>query len=74
MARFPIVTSAQTEAKSFERFIRPHFDRLYRRAHRFTMNRSDAEDLVQELCIRAFPRLSELEKMDDPMPWLLRVL
>jgi RNA polymerase sigma factor (sigma-70 family) len=74
MARFTIVSGARSEAKRFERFIQPHFSHLYRRAYRFTMNRSDAEDLVQELCIRAFPKLSELEKMDDPMPWFLCVL
>jgi RNA polymerase sigma-70 factor (ECF subfamily) len=74
MGHLTIVGGARSQAKAFERFIQPHFGQLYRRAYRFAMNRADAEDLVQEVCIRAFPRLSELEKMADPKPWLLCVL
>jgi RNA polymerase sigma-70 factor (ECF subfamily) len=34
----------------------------------------DAEDLVQEVCARACPRLAELEQLDKPRSWLMRVL
>lgn len=54
--------------------MRPHFDALYASARRFATNDSDAQDLVQELCIKAFVHLDELEKMDFPRAWLLRVL
>lgn len=74
MARLTVLPGGRNAARSFERFIEPHFGALYRRAYRFTMNRPDAEDLVQEVCIRAFPRLCDLERMDDPMPWLSCVL
>jgi hypothetical protein len=47
----------------FHRLIEPHLDALFRAAYRLTRNRPDAEDLVQEACVRAFERLS----------WLLRV-
>ena len=37
----------------FERLVRPHFDRLYRLAWRLTGARPEAEDLFQELLIKA---------------------
>lgn len=58
----------------FERLLRPHLDRLYRLAFRFTATRDDAEDLVQELCSRMLPRLNELRQLDRPGPWLARAL
>ena len=57
----------------FERVVRPHFDALYRAAMRLTRSRADAEDLVQEVCLRAFPALDRLEGLEYPLGWLLRV-
>ena len=58
----------------FERLVRPHFDRLFRLAWRLTGNKADAEDLFQELLIRAFGKLDELLSIDQPSPWLCRVM
>lgn len=57
----------------FERLVRPHFDALYRAAFRLARNREDAEDLVQESCLRAFANLSDLERASSPRAWLLRI-
>jgi RNA polymerase sigma factor (sigma-70 family) len=57
----------------FEAVVRPHFDALYRAAMRLTRSRADAEDLVQEVCLRAFPALERLESLEYPLGWLLRV-
>ncbi|MBN1240073.1 MAG: sigma-70 family RNA polymerase sigma factor [Gammaproteobacteria bacterium] len=57
----------------FDRLIAPHFDALYRAAYRLTGNAPDAEDLVQEVCLRACPKLPELEDLDSAKGWLLRV-
>ncbi len=54
--------------------MRPHFDALYRSARRFAANDSDAEDLVQDVCIKAFAQIDELERMEYQRAWLLRVL
>lgn len=54
--------------------MRPHFDAVFASARRFATNHSDAQDLVQEICIKAFAHLDELEKMEYPRAWLLRVL
>ena len=54
--------------------MRPHLQSLYRQAIRYTENRDDAEDLVQDLLLKLFPRLDELERIDRLPPWLARVL
>lgn len=68
------VIGGKSAGKRFEAFIKPHFDALYHTAYRLTGVAADAEDLVQDVCLRAFPRLEELEQMAHPRSWLQRVL
>ncbi len=58
----------------FERLVRPHFDRLFRLAWRLTGRKAEAEDLFQELLIKAFGKLDQLADIDQPGPWLGRVM
>jgi RNA polymerase sigma-70 factor (ECF subfamily) len=58
----------------FEALLRPHVDYLYRLAWRFTGNRADAEDLVQDLLLKLYPRTDELAAVEALRPWLARVL
>ncbi|MDX1499314.1 MAG: RNA polymerase sigma factor [Woeseiaceae bacterium] len=58
----------------FETLMRPHFDALYASARRFALNEADAEDLVQDVCVKAFQNIDDLERMEHPRAWLLRVL
>ena len=44
----------------FERVVRPHFDRLYRLAWRLTGTKAEAEDLFQELLVKAFGLLDDI--------------
>jgi len=44
----------------FARVVQPHFAALYRAALRLTRRRPDAEDLVQDVCVRACTRLEDL--------------
>jgi len=59
---------------AFERLVRPHFDRLYRLAWRLTGRKAEAEDLFQELLIKAFGKLDDLVEIDEPGSWLCRVM
>ena len=59
---------------AFERLVRPHFDRLYRLAWRLTGRKAEAEDLFQELLIKAFGKLDDLVQIDEPGSWLCRVM
>jgi RNA polymerase sigma-70 factor (ECF subfamily) len=62
------------ENLAFERLVRPHFDRLYRLAWRLAGRKAEAEDLFQELLIKAYGKLDELVKIDEPASWLSRVM
>jgi len=61
-------------AKRFEAILRPHFDALYAAARRLTFSSVDAEDLVQDVCLKSFARLDELERIEFPRAWLLKML
>ena len=58
----------------FDSLVRPHFDRLYRLAWRLTGSRHEAEDLFQEVLIKAFAKIDDLVDIDEPGPWLARVM
>jgi len=49
-------------------------ERLYRLAWRLTGRKAEAEDLFQELLIKAFGKLDDLVNIDEPGSWLARVM
>ncbi len=59
---------------AFERLVQPHFERLYRLAWRLTGAKAEAEDLFQELLLKAFGKLDDLVEVDEPASWLCRVM
>ena len=59
---------------TFEKLVQPHFDRLWRLAFRLTGRKPEAEDLFQELLIKAFGKLDDLVAIEKPGPWLCRVM
>jgi RNA polymerase sigma-70 factor, ECF subfamily len=63
-----------TDNKRFSALIEPHIDVLFRGAWRLTRNRADAEDLVQETCIRACEKMGDIRESGPVKPWLLRVM
>lgn len=63
-----------SKAKRFERKVQPHLQSMYAFAFRLTGQRDDAEDLVQDVMVKLFPRLEEIESVEQLRPWLNRVL
>jgi RNA polymerase sigma factor (sigma-70 family) len=61
-------------AAEFDRLMREHVRALYRSAYRWTGTVDRAQDLVQELLVRLYPRLAELRELDRVRPWALRVM
>ena len=53
--------------------IAPHLNSLFRAAYRLTGNRPDAEDLVQDVCVRAHSHVASLKLATQPKAWLLKV-
>jgi RNA polymerase sigma-70 factor (ECF subfamily) len=68
------IMSSEQQSLAFERLVRPHFDRLYRLAWRLTGAKAEAEDLFQELLIKAYGMLDDLVEIDEPGSWLCRVM
>jgi len=64
---------ARAAPSRFEELLRPHLEYLYRLAWRFTGNSADAEDLVQDVLLKLYPR-EELSRIEKLRPWLARVL
>jgi RNA polymerase sigma-70 factor (ECF subfamily) len=58
----------------FRTLVEPHLEALFRAAYRLTRNTADAEDLVQETCVRACVRLETLREAGPVKAWLLRVM
>lgn len=58
----------------FEALVTPHIERLYRLAYRFCGAEQPAEDLVQDLLLKLYPRRHELAQIDELSPWLARSL
>lgn len=65
---------SNSDAQRFKALVDPHVDALFRAAFRLARNEADAQDLVQETCVRAYQRISELDEARHVRGWLLRVL
>lgn len=61
-------------AAGFEDVVRPHLEYLYALAVRLSGNRAAAEDLVQDMLLRAFRGFPRLRNRERPRLWLTRVL
>jgi RNA polymerase sigma-70 factor (ECF subfamily) len=73
MSNIRLINGARAESL-FETLMGPHFSALHARAYQLTGNEADAEDLVQDLCVRVYPRVGELRDLDNPRAWLMRIL
>ena len=74
MGKPTVDPGGESQQDRFAKLIRQHYQELYRAAYRLTRSSVDAEDLVQEVCLRAYPRLTEVEALEQPRSWMLRVL
>lgn len=65
---------AKDNRRQFETLAYPYMDALYRTALRLTRNPLDAEDLVQEVYLRAFRFLDKFEEGTNFKAWIFRIL
>jgi RNA polymerase sigma-70 factor (ECF subfamily) len=63
----------QTHLPNFEEAVLPHLDSAYNLARWLTRNEQDAEDAVQDACLRAF-RFFPGFRGGDARPWLLKIV
>lgn len=58
----------------FRILIDKYLDMLYGAAYGMTGNREDAEDLVQDTCIKAYKNIEQLQAWKNGKSWLYRIL
>ena len=58
----------------FEELALVHLDPLYSAALRLTKNERDAEDLVQDTCMRAYRFFDKFERGTNMKAWLFKIL
>jgi RNA polymerase sigma-70 factor (ECF subfamily) len=63
-----------TDQEKFDLLVRPHFEELYVSAVRLTRSEQDAEDLLQEVLLKALGWLEELEHIEFRKAWLVKVM
>jgi RNA polymerase sigma factor (sigma-70 family) len=63
----------QSTQKRFAEVVLPHLDDAYGLARWLTGNRSDAEDVVQDACMRALASL-ESGSVERPRAWVLSIV
>jgi RNA polymerase sigma-70 factor, ECF subfamily len=69
----PSATLDDQQAR-FSALVMPHMDRLLRFAQRRTASTGDAEDAVQDACVKAWVSFADLRDADKARPWLYRIL
>lgn len=69
----PADAIADAQAR-FHALVLPHLDRLLGFARRRTEDGSDAEDAVQEACVKAWLAFGDLRDKSLVRPWLYRIL
>ena len=67
---------ARTEAvlQGFEQLVFEHLDGLYNVALHWTHNPADAEDLVQETCLRAYSHFGQFQPGSNFKAWIFTIL
>lgn len=72
--RLALLPFRSSQSKRFDRLVLPYMRGMYNFAYRLTGQQQDAEDLVQDVIVKLYPRLEELEGIEQLRPWLNRVL
>ncbi len=68
------VDVSPSKVQQFETHVLVYLNDLYRTALRLTGHESDAEDLVQETCVRAFKALDQLRHLSAAKVWVFSIL
>jgi RNA polymerase sigma-70 factor (ECF subfamily) len=68
------MTDGAPTPQAFEAFIVPHLQMLLRLARRLVREPADAEDLVQETCLKAFRSFHQFCPGSNAKAWLVTIL
>ena len=68
------MTAPEHGPKAFESVAKPHLPLLWRCARRLVRTGHEAEDLVQETCLKAFRAWRQFQPGTDARAWLVTIL
>ena len=68
------MSKQETRAAIFEGLVVPHMPGLYKTAWRLTGRLDEAEDLVQQVLVKLYPRTEKMQDVERLGPWLKKVL
>jgi RNA polymerase sigma-70 factor, ECF subfamily len=68
------MTEMDHRQEAFETFVKPYLSLLWRCARRLVRATPDAEDLMQETCLKAFRAFHQFQPGTDARAWLLTIL
>ncbi len=66
--------AAYPSQEAFTALVEPHLKPLYRLARHLMREAEDAEDLVQETCLKAFRAFHQFQPGSDGKAWLITIL
>lgn len=69
-----LIARFKRQQEPFEELLDPHMEHLFCLAYRFTNNQSDAEDLVQDLLVKLYPKFEQICEIESLKAWLSRSL
>lgn len=67
------LTHPQTQRKAFERMVREYSEQLYWQVRRIVMDHDDADDVMQNVFIKAWTRLDSFHQESRLYTWLYRI-
>jgi RNA polymerase sigma-70 factor, ECF subfamily len=69
-----VTVDENDEAVSIEEIIMTNLDSIYSTALRLTKNKNDAEDLVQETCLKAYKNYGQISSNNKAKSWVFSIL
>ncbi|UYO01389.1 MAG: RNA polymerase sigma factor [Devosia sp.] len=68
-----VVRARNGDPEAFSELIEDHYDRIYRTAWRWCGNRSDAEDIAQEVCVKVGQAIGRFDGRSAFSSWVYRI-
>ena len=74
MKLLDLCTFASTRKAEYKHLLRPHLPLMHSKALAWSLSRSEADHLLQEVLVQLTPQLETLRKIDNLGAWLLAYL
>lgn len=73
LTRALVVRAQNGDAEAFGELLAAHYDRIYRTAWKWCGNRSDAEDVAQDVCVKLGSVIAQFDGRSAFSSWVFRI-